>query len=307
MTHQLLTEETDLRFANLDQLSTAELLRLMNNADAGVPSAVSAEIPRITRAVEAITQILGCGGRLFYIGAGTSGRLGVLDAAEIPPTFGVPSTVVQGIIAGGGGALSRATEASEDDRDAGVRDLLAAGFSPQDVLVGIAASGRTPYVLGAVAKARELGAVTCGISCNPNSELSRAVDYPMEPHTGAEVLAGSTRLRAGTATKLVLNMISTAVMVRLGHVYGNLMVNVQPGNRKLEDRAIRIIEAGAGISRDQASELLEASGRNVQAAIVMAKKSVPRHEAERLLKAANGRIRDALRPEMPSAKPGGSQ
>jgi N-acetylmuramic acid 6-phosphate etherase len=320
VTNQLLTEETDPRFANLDQLSTEDLLHLMNDADATVPAAVSAEIPRIAQAAESIASVLERGGRLFYIGAGTSGRLGVLDAAEIPPTFGVPSTLVQGIIAGGSTALSRATEASEDDRDAGVRDLLDAGFGPGDALVGIAASGRTPYVLGAVAKAMELGAVTCGISCNPDSELSRAVEYPIEPRTGAEVLAGSTRLRAGTATKLVLNMISTAVMIRLGHVYGNLMVNVQPGNRKLEDRALRIIQSATGqsatgenatgVSRERAVWLLDAAGRDVRTAIVMEKKGVSRSEAERLLNAANGHLRKVLDPEDLKTKvphPGGSQ
>jgi N-acetylmuramic acid 6-phosphate etherase len=275
-------------------LPTDGLLLLMNQADATVPAAVAAEIPRIARAVDAIAVVLERGGRLFYIGAGTSGRLGVLDASEIPPTFGVPATLVQGIIAGGNAALSRATEASEDDREAGALDLLAAGFGPGDALVGIAASGRTPYVLGAIAKAKELGALTCGISCNPDSEVSRAVAFPIEPRTGAEVLAGSTRLRAGTATKLVLNMISTAVMIRLGHVYGNLMVNVQPSNRKLEERAIRIIERAAGTTPRRAAELLDKAGRDVRTAIVMEKRGVERAEAERMLVAAKGRIRAVL-------------
>ena len=304
MTNQLLTEESDPQFAQLDRLATEELLRLMNEADAGVPAAVAAEIPRITQAVDAIAGALEGGGHLFYIGAGTSGRLGVLDASEIPPTFGVPSTLVQGIVAGGSSALSRATEASEDDREAGARDLLNAGFGPGDALVGIAASGRTPYVLGAVAKAREMGGITCGVSCNPESELSRAVEYPIEPRTGPEVVAGSTRLRAGTATKLVLNMISTAVMIRLGHVYGNLMVNVQPGNHKLEARAVGIIQQASvrgagtgnsgGISRERALELLNAAGRNVRTAIVMESRGVSRGEAERLLEAAKGRLREVL-------------
>ena len=230
----------------LDQLSTPEVLTLMNAADAEIPAAVAREIPRIGRAVEAVARALERGGHLVYIGAGTSGRLGVLDASECPPTFNVPPDLVRGIIAGGEAALTHASEASEDDPEAGARDLMASGFGPGDVLVGIAASGRTPYVLGAMAKARELGAVTCGISCTPDSELSRAVDFPIEPVTGPEILTGSTRLRAGTATKMVLNMISTAVMIRLGYVYGNLMVNVQPTNRKLEDRARRIIEQRGG-------------------------------------------------------------
>jgi N-acetylmuramic acid 6-phosphate etherase len=279
----------------VDELPTSEILALMNAADAEVPGAVAREIPRIATAVEAIAAALESGGRLIYIGAGTSGRLGVLDASECPPTFNVPKDLVRGIIAGGEAALTESSEASEDDPAAGVRDLLDAGFAAGDVLVGIAASGRTPYVLGAVAKARELGAITCGISCTPDSELSRAVDYPIEPVPGPEILTGSTRLRAGTATKLVLNMISTAVMIRLGHVYGNLMVNVQPSNRKLEARARRIIQQAAGVSEERAAELLEHAGRSVRTAIVMEKRRVNREEAERLLAAANGRVSAAIR------------
>lgn len=294
-TPEALTEQTYPGADRLDQLATPLLLALMNQADRAVPMAVAAEIPAITRAVEAIAEALSRGGRLFYIGAGTSGRLGVLDASECPPTFGVSPDLVHGIIAGGHAALSRATEASEDDPASGAHDLLAAGFGPRDAVVGIAASGRTPYVLGAMAKARELGAVTCGISCTGNSELSRAVDFPIEPKPGPEILAGSTRLRAGTATKLVLNMISTAVMIRRGHVYGNLMVNVHPGNRKLRDRARRIIQRVAGVPPKRAAELLELAGNSVRTAIVMDNRGVPREEAERLLAAAGGRLGEVLR------------
>ncbi len=290
----LLTEQQHPASARLDRLSVSDALTLMNSADAEIPAAVAREIPRIASAVEAIAERLQQGGHLVYIGAGTSGRLGVLDASECPPTFGVPRDLVRGIIAGGEAALSCATEASEDDADAGARDLMASGFASGDVLVGIAASGRTPYVLGAVAKAREIGAVTCGISCTPNSALSRAVDLPIEPLPGPEILTGSTRLRAGTATKLVLNMISTAVMIRLGHVYGNLMVNVQPTNRKLEDRARRIIQEATGVSYDRATALLDDAGLSVRVAIVMEKRGVHRQEAEGLLAAAGGRISDAL-------------
>ena len=289
------TEEPHPASTYLDELPTSEILALMNTADAEVPGAVAREIPRIASAVEAIAAALESGGRLFYIGAGTSGRLGVLDASECPPTFNVPKDLVRGIIAGGEAALIESSEASEDDPAAGARDLLDAGFAAGDVLVGIAASGRTPYVLGAVAKARELGAITCGISCTPDSELSRAVDYPIEPVPGPEILTGSTRLRAGTATKLVLNMISTAVMIRLGHVYGNLMVNVQPSNRKLEARSVRIIQQAAGVSYERATELLEHAGRSVRTAIVMEKRRVNREEAERLLAAAHGRISEAIK------------
>ena len=209
---------------------------------------------------------------MTYIGAGTSGRLGVLDASECPPTFNVSPDLVRGIIAGGEEiALTKAVEGAEDYPEAGARDLLASGFGPGDVLVGIAASGRTPYVLGAVAAARKLGALTAGISCTPDSELSRAVEFPIEPKPGAVILTVSTRLRAGTANKMVLYMISTGVMIRLGYVYGNLMVNLQPTNKKLEDRARRIIEQAAGVSAERAAELLEASGKNVRKAIELSK------------------------------------
>lgn len=291
---QLLTEQANPASAGIDRLPALGILEVMNRADAEIAAAVHAELPRIAAAVEAIVARLAAGGRLFYIGAGTSGRLGVLDASECPPTFSVPAELVQGIIAGGEAALSRAVEASEDDPALGVRDLLARGFTRADVLVGIAASGRTPYVLGAVAKAREFGAVTAGISCTPDSALSRAVEYPIEPKPGPEVIAGSTRLRAGTATKLVLNMLSTAAMVRLGHVYGNLMVNVQPKNEKLVDRARRIIAQACGVSYDDAAALLEAAGRDVKTAIVMRQAGVDRETARERLRAARGRVAEAI-------------
>src|SRR5579883_1888094 len=269
MLDRLITEKRNPLSDGIDRLSAQGILEIMNAADQEVASAVRREIPRIAAAVESIAAAISKGGRLFYMGAGTSGRLGVLDASECPPTFHVPPDLVTGIIAGGPAALSKATEASEDDPQSGARDLLAAGFSAKDVVVGIAASGRTPYVLGAIAKAKEMNAVTCGISCNPDSALSRAVDFPIEPVVGPEVIAGSTRMRAGTATKMVLNMISTAVMIRLGYVYDNLMVNVQPTNQKLEDRARRIIQEATGISYDAAAVLLDRAGRSVRVAIVM--------------------------------------
>jgi N-acetylmuramic acid 6-phosphate etherase len=295
MLNKLLTEQAYAASARIGEMSTVEMLAVMNAADAGIAAAVEQEIPRIAAAVEAIAARLDRGGHLTYIGAGSSGRLGVLDAAECPPTFNVPPELVRGIIAGGEKALSRASEKTEDDPEAGVRDLLASGFGPGDALVGIAASGRTPYVLGAVLAARKMGALTAGISCTPDSELSRAVEFPMEPKPGPEILTGSTRLRAGTATKMVLNMISTGVMIRLGYVYGNLMVNVQPTNAKLEDRARRIIEQAAEVSAERAAELLEESGRSVRTAIVMAKRGVSREEAEALLLKARGRIAEALK------------
>jgi N-acetylmuramic acid 6-phosphate etherase len=296
MLERLLTEQSNPDSRNLDESSTVHLLEIMNAADAQVAAAVSGEIPRIAAAAEAIASALEQGGSLLYIGAGTSGRLGVLDASECPPTFGVQPGLVRGIIAGGQRALTHSIEGAEDDPAAGAHDLEAAGFGPGDALVGISASGRTPYVLGAVEKARQLSALTCGISCVRESDLSHAVQYPIEPVTGPEILTGSTRLRAGTATKLVLNMISTAVMVRLGHVYGNLMVNVQPSNQKLEDRARRIIQEAACVTYEQAADLLDRAGRSVRVAIIMQKKQISREKAETLLANARGRIREALKP-----------
>ena len=291
----LLTEQVNSATRSIDSLPTADALRLMNAEDQGVAEAVAKEIPRIAEAVDRIAVRIKDGGRLFYLGAGTSGRLGVLDAAECPPTFHVAPDLVQGIIAGGESALARATEATEDDPEIGKRDLIARGFQREDSLVGIAASGRTPYVLGAVAYARSLGALTAGISCTPDSELSRAVEIPITPLVGPEVIAGSTRMKAGTATKLVLNMISTAVMIRLGHVYGNLMVNVQPRNTKLEDRARRIVAASAGVNYDSASELLRDAGGEVKTAIVMSRLKMDRAAAESRLAAAGGHLAEALK------------
>jgi N-acetylmuramic acid 6-phosphate etherase len=291
---KLLTEQANPASASLDVLPTEEALRIINAEDGKVAAAVEREIPAIARAVDAIVAAIEKGGRLFYIGAGTSGRLGVLDAAEIPPTFSAPPSMVQGIIAGGEGALSHATETTEDDPAIGVRDLLAHGFTAVDVLVGIAASGRTPYVLGAVVEARRMGAATVGISCTPDSELARAVDIAITPLVGPEVVAGSTRMKAGTAQKLVLNMLSTGACVRLGFVYGNLMVNVQPKNHKLLDRARRIIVQAAEASYEQAGALLTQAGGSVRTAIVMAKAGIGRDEAERRLAAAGGRVSKAL-------------
>jgi N-acetylmuramic acid 6-phosphate etherase len=294
MLESLLTEQSNPASASIDTLPTEEVLRIINAEDRRVAAAVELEIPAIARAVDAITAAFERGGRLFYIGAGTSGRLGVLDASECPPTFSVPAGMVQGIIAGGEAALSRATETTEDDPAIGVRDLAARGFTSRDVLVGIAASGRTPYVLGAVGEARRLGAVTVGISCTPDSELARAVDIAITPLVGPEVVAGSTRMKAGTAQKLVLNMLTTGAFIRLGYVYGNLMVNVEPKNTKLVDRARRVIAEAAGVPYERAAELLDRAGNNVRAAILMAKTGVDRAAAERRLAAAGGRISKAL-------------
>jgi N-acetylmuramic acid 6-phosphate etherase len=291
---KLLTEQTNPASAAIDAVSTEQMLRIVNAEDRLVPEAVEREIPNIARGVDAIVKTFETGGRLFYIGAGTSGRLGVLDAAECPPTFSVPPEMVQGIIAGGEAALSRATEATEDDPQTGARDLAARGFTGRDLLVGIAASGRTPYVLGAVAAARRQGAITIGISCTPDSELARAADIAITLLVGPEVIAGSTRMKAGTAQKLVLNMLSTGAFVRLGYVYGNLMVNVEPRNEKLADRARRIVAGQAGISYERAGELLSAAGDNVRTAILMCRTGCGREQAERLLAESGGRVGQAL-------------
>jgi N-acetylmuramic acid 6-phosphate etherase len=295
MLDRLLTEQANPASEDIDALTTEGVLRVIHAEDLKVAAAITPEIPNITKAVDVIVEALQRGGRLFYLGAGTSGRLGVLDASECPPTFSVPREMVQGIIAGGEQALTRAVEASEDDSQAGGRDLQARGFGPGDVLVGIAASGRTPYVLGAAAFAREQGARTVGISCTPDSELARAVEIAITPLTGPEVISGSTRLKAGTATKLVLNMLSTAAMIRLGHVFGNLMVNVQPRNTKLEDRARRIVAQAAGVDREIAGALLGQAGGDVKTAIVMARLGVRKKEAERRLREAGGRVSRALK------------
>jgi N-acetylmuramic acid 6-phosphate etherase len=295
---KLLTEQRNPASEGIDAKPTADILRIMNTEDRKVAESVTAEIPRIARAVDGIVERLERGGRLFYIGAGTSGRLGVLDAAECRPTFNVPPELVQGIIAGGERALARATEASEDDPDSGARDLMERGFAPGDVLVGIAASGRTPYVLGAIDAAREMGALTIGISCTPDSLLAQRAAIAITPLPGPEIIAGSTRMKAGTATKLVLNMLTTATMIRLGYVFGNLMVNVQPSNEKLRNRACRIISHAAEISLVEAKRFLEESGGSVRTAIVMARRRMDRESAERVLALAHNRVSKAL--EIPS-------
>jgi N-acetylmuramic acid 6-phosphate etherase len=290
---KLLTEQRNPRSERIDTLPTEEMLRVINEEDQKVAIAVAAAVPQIAKAVNAIANALRAGGRLFYIGAGTSGRLGVLDASECAPTYSVPYDLVQGIIAGGEPALSRATEASEDDAASGASDLMGRGFGVKDVLAGIAASGRTPYVIGAVRQARDIGAATIGISCSPDSQLSAAVDIAIEVPVGPEIVTGSTRMKAGTATKLVLNMLTTGAMIRLGYVYGNLMVNVQPKNEKLWDRARRIVRDASGVDDARAAELLEQAG-SVKTAIVMAKKGVNRAEAEMLLATSGGAIAKAL-------------
>ncbi|HEX8473409.1 MAG TPA: N-acetylmuramic acid 6-phosphate etherase [Pyrinomonadaceae bacterium] len=290
-----ITEQENPRTANIATLSAEGIARLMNAEDAGVASAVERVLPDVGRAVDGIVERLGNGGRLFYVGTGTSGRLGVLDAAECPPTFGVSPELVQGIIAGGYEACYRAVEASEDDEAAGGRDLETRGATRADAVVGIAASGRTPYTVGAVAHAREtLGAFTVAVACVPDSRITRVAEVSIVPVVGAEVIAGSTRLKAGTAQKMVLNMLSTATMIRLGYVTGNRMTNLLPRNTKLRARSVRIFSAETGADESAAHAALEQAGGDLRTALVMFKTNRARDEAERALASAQGVVARAV-------------
>ncbi|MGH9842084.1 MAG: N-acetylmuramic acid 6-phosphate etherase [Blastocatellia bacterium] len=278
------TEQINPNTTRIDQLPTLEALRIFNAEDKKVAEAVERVLPAVARAVDGIVERLQRGGRLFYAGTGTSGRLGVLDASECPPTFGVSPDLVQGIIAGGYDACYKAVEASEDDREAGAADLQARGVTAADVVVGIAASGRTPYTIGAVEYARKLGALTICITCNEQTEIARAVEIPIEPVAGPEVIAGSTRLKSGTAQKLVLNMLSTMAMVRLGYVKGNRMSNVQTKNIKLRQRAVGILMAECALDETTARAALEAAEWNLPVALVMRQAKVSREMAEAALR-----------------------
>lgn len=289
-----ITEQENLNTANLSSQSTREIVRLMNEEDALVAPAIGLVVPEIAEAVDGIFSRLSAGGRLFYIGTGTSGRLGVLDAAECPPTFGVSSEMVQAVIAGGYEACYRAVEASEDDAEAGVNDLKSRGFSKADALVGIAASGSTPYTVGAVAFARALGAFTVGLTCAPRSPLTEAAEVSIVLVVGPEVIAGSTRLKAGTAQKMVLNMLSTATMTKLGYVTGNRMTNVQTRNTKLRARAIRILTSETGLDSGAAISLLDAAGGDIRVALVMTKAGSEIAEAQKALDASKGVVQAAI-------------
>lgn len=288
------TETRNPASASMDSLSALDFARLMNRLDAAVPLAVAEVLPRIAQAIETIAAQLAGGGRLFYLGAGTSGRLGVLDATELVPTFSWPPERAIGLMAGGVQALTRSVEGAEDSAEQGRGDLLAHDFGPGDVLVGIAASGGTPYVIGGLEYARQVGAPTIAVVCNPGSKVAAVADIAIEVVTGPEILTGSTRLKAGTAQKLVLNMLSTGAMVQLGKVYGNLMVDVQPTNAKLRDRAARIVDEITGVGRAEATELLEAAGWQVKLAVVMGLAGVDAEAAEARLEKAQGRVRLAL-------------
>jgi N-acetylmuramic acid 6-phosphate etherase len=288
------TEQENPRSQNLSSLSSAEIVELMNDEDALVAGAVKSVSDQIVKAVDVIVARLRTGGRLFYIGTGTSGRLGVLDASECPPTFGVSPELVQGVIAGGYEACHRAVEASEDDAEAGRHDLEVRKFSSSDVLVGIAASGRTPYTVGAVSYARSLGAFTIGLTCAPNSPITRAAELSIIPVVGPEVVTGSSRLKAGTAQKMVLNMLSTITMVRLGYVSGNRMSNLQARNIKLRERAQRILMAETGIDEQAAAKALEAAGTDLRVALVMVKSMSDKERTIAALTKSGWKVEDAL-------------
>ncbi len=288
------TEEQNERTGNIDELSTIDMIRLINDEDKKVALAVEREAERIAAAVDVIAGQLKAGGRLIYCGCGTSGRLGVLDAVECPPTYSTDPDMVVGLIAGGYDAMFRAVEGAEDDRTLGEKDLRDIRFGREDVLVGIAASGRTPYVLGAMAYARSLGAPVISVTCCPGSPVTEAADIAIAPAPGPEVVTGSTRMKSGTAQKMVLNMLSTGAMIKLGKVYGNPMVDVKPSNEKLIDRCRRIVCTAAEVDGETAGEALEQCGWRPKTAIVMLRLGVDAEAARKLLDGSGGRVAAAL-------------
>ena len=290
----LLTEQANPSSADLDALSTADLVAVFVEEDRRPQEAVAAAAPALAAAIDAIAERLRSGGRLFYLGAGTSGRLGVLDAAECPPTFCSAPELVQGVLAGGAPALLRSSEGLEDLFEAGRDDLIARGFNAADALVGIAAGGTTPYVQGGLSHARSLGALSIAMACVPAEQVSMPCDLDIRLITGPEVLTGSTRLKAGTATKMALNILSTGVMVRLGKVYGNRMVDVAVTNSKLEDRALRILADLAGVDRDAGRALLQESEGSVKLALLMARCNITAARARERLASHGGQLRSAL-------------
>ena len=290
----LTTEQNNPESVSIDQMDPIQIAMLMNREDLKVVAAVERVLPDIARAIELVTERVQAGGRLIYIGAGTSGRLGVLDASECPPTFNTPPALVVGLIAGGHRALTNAIEGAEDNRQAGEEDLRGIDVDAKDVVCGIATSGRTPYVLGGLAYGRSLGAATLGVTCNAVSELSEVSDVLIAPVVGPEILSGSTRLKAGTATKMVLNMISTGTMIRIGKTYGNWMVDLRATNVKLKDRSIRIVSGITGLDRERAESLLARCDGEVKTAIVSQALGVDKIEAQRRLKVAGGRLRTAI-------------
>ncbi|WML33677.1 N-acetylmuramic acid 6-phosphate etherase [Clostridium sp. OS1-26] len=291
---QLVTEGVNENTNNIDKVSTLEMLTMINEEDKKVAFEVQKELPNIAKAVDEIAKAFEKGGRLIYIGAGTSGRLGILDASECPPTYGVPENMVHAIIAGGHEAIFRAKEGAEDNLELCEEDLKNVDFSADDVLVGLAASGRTPYVIGGLKYAKELGAATVGVTCNPNSEISKLADISIAPVVGPEVITGSTRMKSGTAQKMVLNMLTTGSMIKIGKVFNNLMVDVKASNEKLVERAKRIVSLATGVTRDRATEALEQTSYNVKLSILMIESGLSRQEALDLLEKNKGYISKAL-------------
>ena len=291
---QLTTEQILSTASNLDQMSSLEIARLMNDEDATVATAVRRALPQIARAIDTVADGLRNGGRLIYVGAGTSGRLGALDASEIPPTFNTSPQTVQYIMAGGPRALGASTEASEDDTKLAIQEIKKRRPRKHDVVLGIATSGRTPFTIAAVEYARSRGAHTIALTCNPNSPLERAAGFAIVTEVGAEVVAGSSRMKAGTAHKMVLNMISTGAMTRLGYVFGNLMVNVWTKNEKLVQRAIRIVEQATKTDHETAARALKDSGNRTPVAVVMLAAGVGRSKAAAALKKSKGHVREAI-------------
>ncbi|MFD7081015.1 N-acetylmuramic acid 6-phosphate etherase [Streptomyces sp. NPDC059918] len=290
----LTTEAFRPELAEIDRLSTLDIARTMNAEDAGVPAAVAAQLPRIAAAIDAIAPRMARGGRLVYAGAGTAGRMGVLDASECPPTFNTDPAQVVGLIAGGPGAMVRSVEGAEDSKELAAADLAALDIGPDDTVVGISASGRTPYAIGAVEYARTRGALTVGLSCNAGSALAAAAEHGIEAVTGPELLTGSTRLKAGTAQKLVLNLISTITMIRLGKTYGNLMVDLRASNEKLRARSRRIVALATGAPDEEIEAALDAAGGEVKQAVLVLLGGVDGPAAAELLTAAHGHLREAL-------------
>ena len=293
------TEAENSASAQLDTLTALDIAQVINREDKNVPLAVERALPQIAQAIDAVAGVLGRGGRLIYVGAGTSGRIAALDASECPPTFNVDYDKVQFLMAGGTKALWSATEANEDDSETGRDDMAGKKPGADDVVAGLAASGRTPYTIAAVEYARSKGATTVAITCNQGSPLGKAADIEIVAEVGPEVLSGSTRMKAGTAQKLICNMITTGAMARLGYVYGNLMVNVHPKNEKLVERAIGILEKAAGVDRKTAAEALEESGSSVPIALIRLKTGIPKAEAEKRLRLANGNVRHAIESALP--------
>lgn len=291
---ELMTECRNRATENLDKMSALELVTAMNHEDSVVPSAIRRALPEIAKTVDLVAQRFAQGGRLIYVGSGTSGRIGALDASECSPTFGVSSTMVQFVIAGGPNALLRAVEASEDSAETGRSDMAARRPGKRDVVVGIAASGFTPYTISALRYAGSKGAATIAIACNRDTDLGKSADVRIEVEVGPEILAGSSRLKAGTAEKLICNMISTGAMVRMGYVYSNLMVNMHMKNKKLVQRGIQILETLAGVDREVAVQALEKAGRSISLALVMLKTRSTKTEAARRLRKAKGNVRKAI-------------